>query len=234
MAEYFSLLILIAVAFLALIFWAATLAGVFWDLQRRRLPGSQNLLWLLVTALLPFAGFLAYMLVRWLELRPGKPRDSAPADERARHTIYLGRGEENEPSDTIAAADLLHATIVERDLAGSMRAPFSPAPAFALEVVDGPHAGLRFPLEHLPAVAGRGPEADIRLDQDLGISRQHAEFYLQSGTLHVRDLNSTHGTLVNGRAVFDQLLEPGDRVELGHSSLQVQTRADGTGRKHAR
>ena len=69
---------------------------------------------------------------------------------------------------------------------------------------------------------GRGSEAQIRLDGDLGVSRQHAQIYEQSGVLRVRDLQSTHGTAVNGFSIADKSLDPGDRIRVGLSTLLVK------------
>src|SRR5690606_25480146 len=91
-----------------------------------------------------------------------------------------------------------------------------------LAVLEGPHAGQAFTVQGLPARIGRGPEADVRLDADLGVSRRHAELYRQAGVLRVRDTNSAHGTSVNGFTIDDKGLSPGDRIRVGHSLLQVQ------------
>jgi pSer/pThr/pTyr-binding forkhead associated (FHA) protein len=59
----------------------------------------------------------------------------------------------------------------------------------------------------------------IRLDADHSISRRHAEVYERSGAVYIRDLDSTHGTQVNGIWIADQRLEPGDEVQVGGSTL---------------
>jgi pSer/pThr/pTyr-binding forkhead associated (FHA) protein len=74
----------------------------------------------------------------------------------------------------------------------------------------------------LPAVIGRGHEVAVSLDGDMGVSRRHAEIYSPGAGLHIRDLNSTHGTYVNGYKVSDQPLQPGDKIAIGQSILQVQ------------
>jgi len=103
------------------------------------------------------------------------------------------------------------------------------APLVTLSAVEGPHAGQRFELRELPARLGRGPEAAIRLDGDLGVSRRHAELYLQAGVLRLRDTNSAHGTTVNGYTITDKGLAPGDRIRVGHSLLQLQAAEAGGG-----
>lgn len=89
-------------------------------------------------------------------------------------------------------------------------------------VIGGPHAGEEFVVAALPARLGRGGEVALRLDRDLGVSREHAELYREAGTLRIRDLGSSHGTAVNGLIVTDQALAAGDRIEVGHSALVVK------------
>lgn len=47
---------------------------------------------------------------------------------------------------------------------------------------------------------GRAEGQDIRLS-DGGVSREHAVLLFRNGSWHVRDLNSTHGTLINGQQI---------------------------------
>jgi pSer/pThr/pTyr-binding forkhead associated (FHA) protein len=82
---------------------------------------------------------------------------------------------------------------------------------------------LRIALGSLPAILGRGSGADIRLD-DRWISRIHCEISEISGTLVVRDLESRHGTFVNGQHVAEAHLLPGDRLSVGLTSFEVKYR----------
>jgi hypothetical protein len=68
-------------------------------------------------------------------------------------------------------------------------------------------------------VIGRGRDCDVVLD-DAGISRRHAEIRPGPDGWTVADLGSTNGVLVNGRQVRGaQLLQGGDRIELGSTSI---------------
>jgi pSer/pThr/pTyr-binding forkhead associated (FHA) protein len=78
-------------------------------------------------------------------------------------------------------------------------------------------------LAKLPAVLGRNPDADVRLD-DSWASRAHCEISEISGTLLVRDLESRNGTLVNGQYVTEAHLLPGDRLTVGLTSFEIQYR----------
>lgn len=71
------------------------------------------------------------------------------------------------------------------------------------------------------------PDIDLEPDggYDAGISRQHAILALENGTCVVRDLESTNGTLVNGRPVLPHQAVPvsnGDKLTFGDLTLLVE------------
>jgi pSer/pThr/pTyr-binding forkhead associated (FHA) protein len=67
-------------------------------------------------------------------------------------------------------------------------------------------------------IIGRSRGCDLRIPGS-DASRRHAEIY-QSADGHVlRDLGSTNGTFVNGRAVQEHQLEPGDRIQIADSEM---------------
>lgn len=76
-------------------------------------------------------------------------------------------------------------------------------------------------IEYFPAVIGRGSDADVRL-RDAWISRIHCLLALDGGHVTVRDLNSRHGTFVNGEQAAERALEPGDVLGLGLSAFRVE------------
>ena len=84
---------------------------------------------------------------------------------------------------------------------------------------------LRITLGRLPAVLGRNPDADVRLD-DHWVSRVHCELSEISSILVVRDLDSRNGTLVNGQYIREAHLMPGNRLTVGLTSFQVRYRRD--------
>ena len=59
----------------------------------------------------------------------------------------------------------------------------------------------------------------LSLDTDQGVSRQHAEIYANEGRLRIRDLDSRHGTYLNGKRITDESLNPGDRFSVGQSTV---------------
>ena len=88
-----------------------------------------------------------------------------------------------------------------------------------LVVRRGPNVGVRYLLEQPVTGAGRHPESDIFLD-DITVSRRHAEFRREDdGKMLVRDLGSLNGTYVNRERIEEQVLSPGDEVQIGKFKL---------------
>jgi pSer/pThr/pTyr-binding forkhead associated (FHA) protein len=72
-------------------------------------------------------------------------------------------------------------------------------------------------VEHDEIIAGRDPEADLVLD-DLSVSLQHFKLSREEDGWELRDLNSCHGTRLNGRRIEpggSVPLRPGDTIEAG-------------------
>jgi pSer/pThr/pTyr-binding forkhead associated (FHA) protein len=93
-----------------------------------------------------------------------------------------------------------------------------------LLVVQGRPRGkcLKFPPGEF--VFGRGPECHVRPDPEgQAISRQHCLLRVSAEGVHIRDLGSTNGTLVNGTRVLEERpLRDGDLVQLGAVVLQLR------------
>lgn len=83
-----------------------------------------------------------------------------------------------------------------------------------LELPDG----SRHPITRTGAVVGRGKEADVRL-ADASVSRRHAAFTVVDGRVHVEDLGSTNGLMVNDKRVRNATLSDGDSVTLGAATI---------------
>jgi pSer/pThr/pTyr-binding forkhead associated (FHA) protein len=69
---------------------------------------------------------------------------------------------------------------------------------------------------------GRALDNDIVLE-DSRVSRYHAELRLEGERCRVRDLRSTNGTLVNGRAIAEVALAPGDLISIGGLELRLES-----------
>jgi hypothetical protein len=73
-------------------------------------------------------------------------------------------------------------------------------------------------LTHSVTVLGRAADADLKLN-DPGVSRRHAEIRQEGGDFVVVDLGSTNGVRINDAAVSRHPLVPGDRLEIGSTTL---------------
>lgn len=87
-----------------------------------------------------------------------------------------------------------------------------------LLALNGPAQGVAFALGET-ATLGRSAECEISLDL-ASISRRHARFECRAGVCTVKDLGSRNGVKVNGRAVQETELRPGDVVTIGELDLQ--------------
>ena len=67
---------------------------------------------------------------------------------------------------------------------------------------------------------GRAPENDIVVS-DPTASRQHAELRNVAGGYRIVDLDSSHGTFVNGQRITDAALSEGDTVRVGSAMFRL-------------
>ncbi len=199
---------------LGVLLWGVTIGAVYWDLKRRGLPRREARAWLALAVLLPGVGLVAYLMGRLLGLAFPLPTDTPLAGQPNRVTRLKEAPAAAPRTGTIVAAELVKPTIAQHQPEQAL--------GVRLAAVAGPHVGDEFIVQALPARLGRGGEVALRLDRDLGVSRQHAELYRQDGILRIRDLSSVHGTYVNGFSVRDKALAPGDRIGVGHSTLAVK------------
>ena len=92
-----------------------------------------------------------------------------------------------------------------------------------LVALSGPLAGNSFPLGAERLTLGRDRANDLCL-RDLAASRRHCavEPAGAPGRYRLQDLESRHGTFVNGLPVRVRELEPGDRIGVGGSTFLFQ------------
>jgi Mg-chelatase subunit ChlD len=91
-----------------------------------------------------------------------------------------------------------------------------------LAITRGPGVGQVFPLSETSATSiGRSRANDIQVE-DVSISGQHCRVRPEDGRFVVHDLRSTNGTLVNEKKVSRHVLEEGDVIGIGETSLQFR------------
>jgi pSer/pThr/pTyr-binding forkhead associated (FHA) protein len=93
-----------------------------------------------------------------------------------------------------------------------------------LEIVEGSESGRQLPLDSVVDI-GREPSLPLHLDDDTQVSRRHARIAVQGGQVVVEDLGSTNGTYVNDQPISSpRALNPGDRVRVGLTVLELRTK----------
>ncbi|NTW03253.1 MAG: FHA domain-containing protein [Oscillochloris sp.] len=92
-----------------------------------------------------------------------------------------------------------------------------------LLVLRGPSVAAEHALSTDNVVIGRSDDATITLGGDLAISRQHVRLTFQNGRVQITDLNSSHGTLINGRPLTGTTkLRSGDVITLGQTRIRYE------------
>jgi FHA domain/Phospholipase_D-nuclease N-terminal len=231
-----SLVKIAAITLLVTLLWAVSLGSAYWDIQRRKQAGQRitTLAWMMVVAILPFFGLVIYLAAR-LFSRPSTQRAQALWQAQGQLETMVKRPPEldqpgllNEGAHTLAAAQseptiqasgLIHDTVLglQNPVQGKEGRPA--LVQYQFSITRGPGHGKQFCVDHFPAQIGRELDSVIRLEEDDGVSRKHALVYQINGALRIRDLQSRHGTQVNGKPAADQILEPGDLIEVGSTSL---------------
>src|SRR5829696_3500217 len=97
-----------------------------------------------------------------------------------------------------------------------------------IRITGGPAQGSNIEIGQELQI-GRSAGTEGRLGDDPEISRQHARFSRNpQGQLVVEDVGSTNGTYVNGQRISgQQVLNPGDAVQMGRSTITVEGDAGG-------
>jgi hypothetical protein len=95
-----------------------------------------------------------------------------------------------------------------------------------LQVQLGPWIGrkIRVPVGQSVKV-GRSPQSDIAFANDAYMSRTHFSLDWDDTACWINDLNSHHGTFVNGKKVQKAPLRDGDTIRVGWTVLVVRFRA---------
>lgn len=100
-------------------------------------------------------------------------------------------------------------------------------PAASLEVVHPSGKRTRVSLAHYPFRIGRQSDNELQL-RDSRISRNHAEIRFQGGQFVLQDLQSSHGSFVNGTRVERTVLQHGDTIDFGFDdSYRLQFQLEG-------
>jgi hypothetical protein len=219
-----SWLILVGGVLVVLLLWYLSYLFVRRDTARRGMTPLRRKMWTAAAAGLPLFGFALYLFDQILKgylsppdpaagEEPGRVTDvRRPADMPPARGVPAtgGAASYDHPGQTPSTVPAFHQMVSGR---------------FLLKVTQGPHTGLEQRVDALPMIVGRGPEAGLALENDLNVSRAHAEIYEWAGSLRIRDIGSTHGTQVNGVPVNDQALNTGDRISVGGTTILLREKS---------
>jgi two-component system, cell cycle response regulator len=108
-------------------------------------------------------------------------------------------------------------TRVQDSPPGTTRTPTSRDQAYLI-VLAGSAMGEMFKIVLPQTIIGRGQTAHVRMMDD-GISREHCEIQVEGDSMILHDLGSTNGTFCRGLRVDRQVLEDGDKILVGSSTV---------------
>lgn len=86
-------------------------------------------------------------------------------------------------------------------------------------MLENLNTGKKHSIFNLPYRIGRMEGNNLVID-DLTVSRFHAEIYKEGKHFYIRDLESTNGTLVNGKPIKVRKLKEGDIITIGSTRLR--------------
>ncbi|MDP6450954.1 MAG: FHA domain-containing protein, partial [Lentisphaeria bacterium] len=90
---------------------------------------------------------------------------------------------------------------------------------WTLTVIDGSEQGLEKPLNE-EVILGRSLDNDLMLSHS-AVSRRHARIFAVGFVIYVEDLESTHGTKVNGETCSKRALNNNDIISVGPVSMKI-------------
>lgn len=92
----------------------------------------------------------------------------------------------------------------------------------SLRAMNGAMEGKELEVPRTINVIGRSKSCDIRVDEP-SVSRRHCELMVIDDRIFARDLNSTHGTRVDGKRISGQRqLHAGELLAIGRCVLRIE------------
>ena len=85
---------------------------------------------------------------------------------------------------------------------------------FHILAKTGQQRGKSWEISERPLLVGRSESCDVRLVDPI-VSRWHCELRCRDGQIHLRDLDSSNATFLNGQRIDDAIAKPGDELGVG-------------------
>ena len=139
-------------------------------------------------------------------------------DVRVAANVVDDAGERLRDDRPLPASDTMVFARPERDAA----APDAANRAYLLVRTDGAPP-VQFDIGGALISVGRASDNDVIVDDPL-VSRHHCQLKLQHGAYSFADLGSRNGSWVNGQAVSEVALGPGDHIRIGSTEIEFQVR----------
>jgi two-component system, cell cycle response regulator len=140
--------------------------------------------------------------------------------------MFLGQGQlrKRMPNDSEEISVIKEPVEIDT-YSGQYQRPGERRPA--LVFLRGELLAVQIPLDRAEVTLGRALDADIRVN-DSRASRLHAristEPNAETGAIRYRltDLDSTNGTILNGKAIDQAFLQDGDKFEMGDQLIRFE------------
>jgi hypothetical protein len=139
----------------------------------------------------------------WIDRAGRRDADALRADDEPDPAIATG--DTGRPDDTMV-----------------FRPPTPAVPRAILREISPGGRERRITLEAAALTLGRATDNGIVL-HDARVSRHHARLQVRQGRLVLNDLQSTNGTRVNGVRIAEVALGEGDRIQVGDTTLVVES-----------
>ncbi len=112
-----------------------------------------------------------------------------------------------------------------RDMGATVEILAQPRPAITTLDIQDESGGRRIRPRDRVLIVGRGPLADIRID-DPTVSTEHCTVRVVGGTAVVCDLKSKNGTFIGSARVHEMVVGEGALVTVGRSSIAFASDGD--------
>ncbi|MCD4657929.1 MAG: FHA domain-containing protein [Planctomycetes bacterium] len=90
-----------------------------------------------------------------------------------------------------------------------------------LTISKGEFAGKTFNVDK-KAIIGRSPKTHICIDDEL-VSRKHAEIFVKTSMVYIKDLKSSGGTFVNSKVVLEpRKLKSRDKIRIANTIFEIK------------
>lgn len=91
-----------------------------------------------------------------------------------------------------------------------------------VELLCGPMDGSDYRCDKNEIIVGRDPQQDVAIPLDKQVSRNHARIYRHNDKWFVQDMNSKHGTFLNGVKIESETaIDDSDIIKVGSTELRV-------------